>query len=249
MEPHIVETRSGLEHDHYLQTPDTFARTALPGMSRGTGIVHAGAARGARFTEYTAEFEAGGTLAPSAVQRFCYVLDGEALLEGRSGMIRRHDRMGAGGYAYLPAAAAITLRAITAARVVVIEKPRVEADGVRSPGILVGEESAVAASGLKEDDAIQVRALLPEDAAFDFAVNIVTYEPGAFLPAVGMHVMEHGQMMLAGDGVVRLGGKWYPVTAGDFIWIAPYCPQWFGAFGKTPSRWLQYTDWNRRPLD
>ena len=34
------------------------------------------------------------------------------------------------------------------------------------------------------------------------------------------------------------GRYWYPVTAGDFIWMAPYCPQWFGAIGKTPAKYL-----------
>ena len=35
--------------------------------------------------------------------------------------------------------------------------------------------------------------------------------------------------MLEGGGIYRLGDSWYPVTAGDFIWMAPWCPQWFGA--------------------
>ena len=44
--------------------------------------------------------------------------------------------------------------------------------------------------------------------------------------------MEHGLLMLEGGGIYRLGDHWYPVTAGDFIWMAPFCPQWFGALGK-----------------
>jgi len=57
--------------------------------------------------------------------------------------------------------------------------------------------------------------------------------------------MEHGLLMLAGGGIYRLGDHWYSVTAGDFIWMAPYCPQWFGAIGKTPAKYLIYKDWNR----
>ena len=38
-----------------------------------------------------------------------------------------------------------------------------------------------------------------------------------------------------------------PTTAGDFIWMGPYCPQWFGALGKTPAKYLIYKDWNRHP--
>jgi (S)-ureidoglycine aminohydrolase len=62
---------------------------------------------------------------------------------------------------------------------------------------------------------------------------------------VEIHVMEHGLMMLEGGGIYRLGEKWYPATAGDFIWMAPYCPQWFGAIGKRPAKYLIYKDWNR----
>jgi (S)-ureidoglycine aminohydrolase len=29
--------------------------------------------------------------------------------------------------------------------------------------------------------------------------------------------------------------------------MAPYCPQWFGALGKTPAKYLIYKDWNRHP--
>ena len=98
------------------------------------------------------------------------------------------------------------------------------------------------------DDALQVRTLVPPDPAFDFAVNTMTFQPGATLPLVEIHVMEHGLLMLAGEGIYRLGEHWYPVAAGDFIWMGPYCPQWFGALGKAPAKYLLYKDWNRHPL-
>src|SRR5579862_4721120 len=100
---HLGETRSALAQDHLLQTPDTFVRAPLPGMTKATGIVHVGPARGARFTQYTAEFEAGGSLAPCGVQRFVYVVEGEIALDGR--------RFGPGGYAYLPGTGSIGIGA------------------------------------------------------------------------------------------------------------------------------------------
>jgi (S)-ureidoglycine aminohydrolase len=60
--------------------------------------------------------------------------------------------------------------------------------------------------------------------------------------------MEHGLIMLEGGGIYRLGDSWCPVTAGDFIWMAPWCPQWFGALGKVPAKYLIYKNWNRHPL-
>ena len=48
------------------------------------------------------------------------------------------------------------------------------------------------------DDALQVRPLVPDTMAFDFAVNTMTYQPGAALSMVEIHVMEHGLLMLEG---------------------------------------------------
>ena len=81
-----------------------------------------------------------------------------------------------------------------------------------------------------------------------FAVNTMVYQPGAALSMVEMHVMEHGLLMLEGGGIYRLADAWYAVTAGDFIWMGPWCPQWFGAIGKVPAKYLIYKNWDRHPL-
>ena len=221
-------TRSSYQKDHLLLTPDTFIRAPLPGMSKCTAIVHAAPAVGARFMQYTAEFEPGGRLGPCAVQRFVYVMEGELNIGGP------------GCYAYDPA----EVYAVGSARATVIEKEYVPAQSGR-PAPLAGSEAGVKARPLADDPDLQVRVLVPEDPTFDFAVNIMTFQPGAALPLVEIHVMEHGLLMLEGSGIYRLGEKWYPVTAGDFIYMAPYCPQWFGALGKKPAKYLIYKDWNR----
>ncbi|MFM8365021.1 MAG: cupin domain-containing protein, partial [Verrucomicrobiota bacterium] len=61
------------------------------------------------------------------------------------------------------------------------------------------------------------------------------------------HIMEHGLIMLAGQGVYRLEDEWYPVREGDVIWMAPYCPQWFVAMGDAPASYLYYKNVNRLP--
>jgi (S)-ureidoglycine aminohydrolase len=48
--------------------------------------------------------------------------------------------------------------------------------------------------------------------------------------------------------VYRLDDRWYPVQAGDVIWMAPYCPQWFIAGGKQASRYIYYKDVNRSAM-
>ena len=89
--------------------------------------------------------------------------------------------------------------------------------------------------------------LLPDKPEFDLAVNIFTYQPGATLPFVESHIMEHGLVMLSGQGIYRLDADWHPVQAGDVIWMAPYCPQWFVAMGQVPASYIYYKDVNRAP--
>ena len=230
-------TRSTRQASHLLLTPDTFVRAPRPGMEKATAIVHVSPAMGARFTQYTAEFKRGGRLGPAEGQRFVYVLDGDLTVDGRH---LKKDT-----YAYLPEGSGATVMAGRAARAAIIEKPYVPIAGVPAPPMLMSDEVAVQARPLEDDADLEVLVLLPEQPAFDFAVNIMTFQPGAALPMVESHVMEHGLIMLAGSGIYRLGDHWYPVTAGDFIWMAPWCPQWFAALGKTPAKYLIYKDWNR----
>jgi len=237
-------TRSSNRHDHLLQTPDTFVRVPLPGMRNATAITHIGPARGAGFTQYTVEFGAGGSFEPGPTQAFLYVIEGEIelTLEGEN------HQFAAGDYAYLPTNARGKTTSSQPARVAFFEKSEVVMDGPE-PLFFSGHESAVAPTLLPGEDGIHVRTLFPADPVYDFAVNTMIYPIGATLPMVEIHIMEHGLLMLEGEGIYRLGDQWYPVKAGDFIWMAPYCPQWFGALGKTPSKYLIYKDWNRHPLD
>lgn len=240
----LGHTRSSNQRDHLLHTPDTFVRTELPGMRKAAAVVHISPARGAAFTQYTAEIEKDGALGPTDAQRFVYVLEGSAILTTASA---EHSLLPI-GFAYVPAGTKHELRANETARLVVIEKPYRPLASTPVPEILIGSESAVASTALNGDPDLEVRALLPNDHCFDFAVNTMTYNPGAALSMVEIHVMEHGLLMLEGGGIYRLGDSWYSVTAGDFIWMAPYCPQWFGAIGKKPAKYLIYKDWNRHPL-
>jgi (S)-ureidoglycine aminohydrolase len=240
----LGQTRSAHQRNHLLLTPDTFVRTALPGMNNASAIVHIGPALGAAFTEYTAEFEPKGELGSTSAQRFIYVMKGAVTLEAKG---KRHD-LGARGYAYLPEGFVHRVSAKEKSRVAVIEKHYQGVEKVEPPRLLVASEDAVSSHPLDDDPDLQVKCLLPDDPSFDFAVNTMVYQPGASLSKVEMHVMEHGLIVLEGSGIYRLGDAWYPVTAGDFIWMGPWCPQWFGAIGKVPAKYLIYKNWNRHPL-
>jgi (S)-ureidoglycine aminohydrolase len=240
----LGHTRSAVRRDHFFLAADTFVRAAFPGIEKGVAIIHVAPTTGAAFTQYTVELEKGGSLRDCGFQRFFYVLHGEATFSigGKEHGLR------VGSYGYAPADAAHKLIASQACRIAVIEKPYVPADGVGRPEMFVGHEPEITPTHLYGDPHLEVRAMVPDNPAFDFAVNTMTYQPGAALAHVEIHVMEHGLLMLEGGGIYRLGDSWYPTKAGDFIWMATYCPQWFGALGKTQSKYLIYKDWNRHPL-
>jgi (S)-ureidoglycine aminohydrolase len=240
----LGQTRSAQQPNHLLLTPDTFVRTALPGMKACAAIVHAGPAMGARFAEYTAEFESRGELGPTTAQRFLYVLEGQLKLE----VDGRQTDLGPRGYAYVPEGTSHRMVATKPSRAAVIEKHYQALASFESPRAIISSEDVVSSHALGDDPDLQVKCLLPDAMNFDFAVNSMVYQPGAALSMVEMHVMEHGLLMLEGGGIYRLGDSWYPVTAGDFIWMGPWCPQWFGAIGKVPAKYLIYKDWNRHPL-
>src|SRR5271157_212353 len=93
----------------------------LPGFDSVTVIVHAAPAMGAAFTQYTAEFEPGGSLGAAHGQRFLYVLEGavSVALDGKT------QQLGPGGYGHVPANQQHTVKASTKSRVAVIEKPAI----------------------------------------------------------------------------------------------------------------------------
>jgi (S)-ureidoglycine aminohydrolase len=94
----LGDTRTSYQRDHALLTPDSFVRAPRPGMNLATAIVHAAPTTGAAFTQYTAEFEAGGTLGATAAERFVYVLSNAILLEAGG---RKH-RLEQDSFVFLP---------------------------------------------------------------------------------------------------------------------------------------------------
>jgi (S)-ureidoglycine aminohydrolase len=235
----LGSSRTSLQSNHLLQAPDSFIRAPLPGMLNGTAIIHAGPALGARFAQYSAELLPGGRLGPTDAQRFVYVISGQIDLGEKS--------LKAGGYGYVPQGEKPDVIAAEESLLSVIEKPYRPIGG-SGPSCFTGDVGDIKPQPLMGDEGVLVQALIPDSPTCDFAVNVMTFVPGASLGLVESHIMEHGLLMLQGGGIYRLDDCWYPVLAGDFIWMAPYCPQWFGALGKVPAKYLIYKDWNRNPL-
>lgn len=157
-----------------------------------------------------------------------------------------------GGYAYLPAALAYTVRVRpggSPARFHWIRKAYERVDGLDVPAPFVTHESEVPSNGMPGTDGrwSTQRFVDPDDVRHDMHVNIVTLQPGAVISFMETHVMEHGLYVLEGKGVYRLNRDWIEVEAGDFMWLRAFCPQACYAGGPGPFRYLLYKDVNRLP--
>ncbi|KSU66128.1 bifunctional allantoicase/(S)-ureidoglycine aminohydrolase [Arthrobacter sp. NIO-1057] len=191
----------------------------------------------------------GGATKPepqAEVQGFIFVLTGQLtlIIEGTEHVLED------GGYAYLPAGSTWSARndgtELTSFHW--LRKRYEPLAGVDAPGPVVGNERDVEPGAMPGTDGKwrTTRMLDPDDAAFDFGVNIVTFEPGASIPFAETHVMEHGLYVLEGKGVYRLNGDWVEVEAGDYMSLRAFCPQACYAGGPDNFRYLLYKDQNRQ---
>ena len=236
----LGQTRTRLTPSHALIAPDGHVRTQLPGWTGAAVVVLISAQLGARFTQYFAFMEAGGEAAPSEYERFIFVVSGKVGLESR--LLNEY------GYAYLPAGSPLTLRADAPATLCVFERRYLPLPNVPPPEPVFGNERDQPGEAFLDDGGVRVRKLLPEHPGFDLMLSTMTFQPGKSLPFAETHVMEHGLFMLSGGGIYKLSESWYPVTQGDVIYMAPYCPQWFGALGEGEAKYLLYKDSFRNPF-
>ena len=241
------QTRTRIASRHALIAADGHVKSSVPGMAGVTVIVLINEAMGARFAQLLVTFAEGGSaeVPGNDVETAGYIEIGGATvtIEAQS------KKCGAGSFFFAPAGKSWTITAPKpGTRLTLFQKKFVPLAGLQAPRIVIGEASKIKGEPFLGDPDARLQVLLPDEPAFDLAMNVFTYQPGATLPFVETHVMEHGLLMLSGQGVYRLEDSWYPVTAGDVIWMAPYCPQWFVAMGKTPASYLYYKDVNRLAL-
>lgn len=236
-------TRTRFERTHALIAPDGHVRTLLPGWDKTAITVLISAQLGARFTQYFAHLEPGGSASPTLYERFVFVLSGtvELAFEGAR-TLTEWD------YAYLPAGAEAAFSANAPATLCVFERRYLPLPGVAAPEAVFGNERALTGAAFLGDAGVAVRKLLPEHPSFDLMLSTMTFAPGSSLPFAETHIMEHGLLMLSGGGIYKLSENWYPVTDGDVIYMAPYCPQWFGALGTGEAKYLLYKDSTRDPF-
>ena len=201
------------------------------------------------FSQYIAEVSPGGGSdnpeTDSSAQSVIFVVSGDIRLTIGDAT---HE-MRTGGYAYIPAGSAWTLRnnADQPAKFHWVRKRYQAVEGLDLPQAFVTNENDHALVAMPDTDGAwaTTRFVDPLDVRHDMHVNIVTFQPGGVIPFAETHVMEHGLYVLEGKAVYRLNQDWVEVEAGDFMWLRAFCPQACYAGGPGPFRYLLYKDVNR----
>lgn len=225
---------------------DNRVDTPVPGLNRTvTKVLCAPQLMGARFVHLELFVEQGGGTARQVndgLEHFLYVLEGEISLRLKGD----DSKLEAGGFGFVPPGVGFEFTNTSGhrARVLWFKKPYRKAEGIAPPEVLIDNEKNVSAY---PDDTYTEKHLIPYDnnMSYDMCFNILIFEPGVYFGFVESHVMEHSLYMLSGCGLYWLNGDYHEVQKDDFVYMAPYCPQYFYATGWNEVRYLLYKDFNR----
>lgn len=244
----LGQTRTHVDRNHAFIAPDTHVQAPLVGWTEtlATILIAPHMMNRPRFVQYLADMSpnAQSAMPLAGVQRFIYLLAGTASITLDESVL-----LTMGNYIYIPADTPHHIETQDGCQLLIFEKPYEPLPSTNErPKPIIGDGWQQPSTAFMGDEGAQLRLLLPDTPAYDMAINIFHFESGSALPLVECHIMEHGLYFLQGQGVYRLDQAWYPIQAGDSIWMGAYCPQWFCAFGKTPSAYIYYKDVNRDPL-
>jgi (S)-ureidoglycine aminohydrolase len=203
------------------------------------------------FSQYVVEIEAGGGSdrpEPDArAEAALFVMEGAMtiVLDGTTHALR------SGSFVFVPAGTPWTVKNTgdIPARFHWVRKKFQDVAGLEHPPAIVSHEDEYSISPMPDTQGRwgTTRFIDPADVRYDMHLNIVTFEPGATIPFMETHVMEHGLYVLEGKAVYRLNQDWVEVEAGDFMWLRAFCPQACYAGGPGRFRYLLYKDVNRHP--
>ena len=239
----LVSSRVVVERNFAILPPEGVPASALPGWNDTEARILAAPAMGAAFAQYLLDVKSGGgsEVTPGGlIESFFYCIEGRVSVTS-DGLAHT---LGPGGYAYLAPGSPFSLGAEKTSQLLWLKK-RYESVGGDKPRPVFGNESDVKGEPFMDVAELLLKKLLPDEVAFDMAMNIFTFPPGYSLPITETHVMEHGLYMLEGQGVYYLGDRWREVRRGDFIWMGPYCPQSFYATSSFDARYIYYKNVNR----
>lgn len=243
-------TRSVLERDHALLTPESRVYSPMFGWKNSDGAFLVTPAVGAQFSMAIVNMREASSsgLPPAGAERFVFLLNGTALVSGTG----EESALGsAGAFAYFPPDFDGGIRSAKGCNLLLFERiyvPRARtSQDTEQPKFIVGnteDQPNLDTPG----EVFGLKKLLPASPEYDFNIHVMDFEPGQHLNVKELHYNQHGMIILQGKGIQRLSDRWYPVQAGDAMWMAPFVTQWYAALGKTRTRYLLYKDVFRDPL-
>jgi (S)-ureidoglycine aminohydrolase len=199
---------------------------------------------GAKFVEHELLIEVNGhTLKPrdEKWEQFFFILEGELQFE----LENSKHKLVKGSFCWLPPHIPYQFinKSEQLCRAIWIRRNYEVAEGINIPDPIVAHESDVPA--IPTDTYMEQHLTPYEQLGFDMGINLQTFDPGVYFSFVEGHVMEHGLYMLMGRGLYWLNHDLIEVQKDDFIYMAPFCPQFFYATGWGKSAYLLYKDVNR----
>lgn len=241
----LAASRARLTPYYALFPPIGIVPSALPGFTHTVARIQAAPPLGAKFVQMLLEIgPTGGTQENrnDGLEHFFYVLEGNLWLTIDSD----GATLQAGDYAYLPPGVTYGLRgdAPHGCKVSWLKRAYHAID-LPAPAPRIGRTAQVAPTPGDVTGAYSRRLLPVEDMAFDMAMNILYFKPGVYFDFVETHIMEHGLTMLQGQGIYYLAGDLHEVQTHDYVYMAPFCPQFFFCTGWGEAAYLLYKDINR----
>jgi len=240
----LLSSRTRVRPRYALFPLEGIPYSRLPEWPGAQIRVFASPALGAQFVEYMIELQAGQRgehRADGDIEFFFYVLSGSLTLSVDG---QRH-KLPEGGYALVPPSSGFSVTAEQETRILLLRKRYEPSDGIAMYAPLAGSQEKVAGAEFQGDPGARLQVLIPDDLAYDMAMNIFTFDVGHSLPVTETHVMEHGLFVLQGKGVYFLDDTWMEVETTDFIWMGPFCPQSYYATGPVASKYIYYKNVNR----
>ncbi len=239
-----AHNRGVVTPQYSVMPPAGILPSRLPGLRDTTVRFQTSPEMGARFAQVLLEIAPGGGTEGArhdGLEHFFYLVSGELDLT----IDETHHRLVSGGFGYVPAGSHYTLdNGDAPSRLIWIKRPYEMID-VPVPNPIVGHRDEVEKDRPHTDGRYWQYFLPTDDIAFDMHVNILGFKPGNYFPYVETHIMEHGLYMLEGQMLYQLAGDMHEVEAGDFIWMASYCPQFCFCTGWDEAAYLLYKDVNR----
>jgi len=195
----------------------------------------------AGFSNYIIEVKpGGGTISPVTENLECwlYAIDGSATLVVGDKTLT----LTAGDFVFIPPATTYSLKNTFTASFTFISLKKVYLPtGFGTPTFVYGNEKDIVATPFPPAIAKDVAAkILISGPAYDGVFWSASIAVGGGLVVTETHPEKHGILWVSGDGAYLLGEQWYPLKAGDYIWIESFTPHSVKNLGTTPCKYLMW---------